>query len=158
MKILDATAVIAFLSEMECPETLQELSKYYQLIIPEGVVIEIRRSPGKEMLKELIKKKNIQIVKVDHNRTIQMQKEHPQLHSGECEVMTLAMSHADSKQISVVSDDLKVRKIFQNFNFSWTEQLLDVMKDKGMLEPNTYESKMNRLSKSPFYSRSKKRS
>ena len=41
MKIFDATAIIAFLSEMECPEGLELLSEHYKLIIPQGVADEI---------------------------------------------------------------------------------------------------------------------
>ncbi|CAE6492520.1 hypothetical protein [Candidatus Nitrosotenuis uzonensis] len=53
MKIFDATAIIAFLSEMECPDSLVELAKHYELIVPEGVATEIRKEPGKGHLRNL---------------------------------------------------------------------------------------------------------
>ena len=56
MKILDATAVIAFLSEMKCPEAIIELSKRTKIIVPEGVAHEIVRPPGKETLLDLAKR------------------------------------------------------------------------------------------------------
>lgn len=139
MKVLDATAVIAFLSELQCPESLQELSKHYQLVIPEGVFAEIQKPPGKNMLKMLVKKRTIQIVKVDQNKAAQLQKEHPQLHLGECEAIAFAMSNNGTRKTYILSDDLKARKIYQNFNFGWTEQLLDIMKRKNMIKSEVYD-------------------
>lgn len=156
MKILDATAVIAFLSELLCPEILEELSKYYKLMIPEGVFAEIKKPPGKEMLNTLVKKRTIQIVKVDQNKAAQLLKEHPQLHLGECEAIAFAMSHNSTSKIYILSDDSKARKIFQNFSFSWTEQLFDIMKGKGMIKSEVYDVKMKQLQNSPFYSRSRR--
>ena len=54
MKIFDATAVIAFLNDMDYSEGIIKLSKHYEIVIPEGVVGEIKRSPRKEMLQDLI--------------------------------------------------------------------------------------------------------
>lgn len=156
MKIFDATAVIAFLSEMQCPDSLQELSKYYQLLIPHGVYAEIQKPPGKQMLEMLIKKQTIQIVEVDQNKATQLQKLYPQLGRGECEAIVLAMSSNDPSNTCILSDDSKARKIFQSINFSWTEQLLDIMKTKNMIKSEMYQIKLKRLQKSHFYSRSKR--
>ena len=41
MKIFDATTVIAFLSEMDCPEGIVLLSKHHKIIIPECYRIKI---------------------------------------------------------------------------------------------------------------------
>ena len=68
MKIFDATTVIAFLSEMDCPEGITMLSKHYKIIIPEGVASEVRKPPGKERLKDLVKQKAVEIVKIDQSK------------------------------------------------------------------------------------------
>lgn len=156
MKIFDATAVIAFLSEMECPDSLVTLSKHYELIIPEGVAAEIKKQPGKGYLQNLAKRRVIQIVQVDQNLVKKIQNEHPQLHQGECEAIAYVESYSGSKKIYIISDDSKARKIFQKLNFKWTEQLLDIMKKKGLIDPSIYAEKMKKLANSPFYSRSKK--
>ena len=44
MKILDATTIIAFLNEMNYPDGLVKLSKHYEIVIPEGVVNEIKKT------------------------------------------------------------------------------------------------------------------
>ena len=56
MKIFDATAVIAFLSEMQCPEGLAKLSNNYEILIPKGVADEIKKPSGKKMLLDLVKR------------------------------------------------------------------------------------------------------
>ena len=151
MKILDATTVIAFLSEMEFLEGLELLSKHYKLIIPQGVVDEITKNPGKEKLALLAKKGIVKIVNVDKNLAASIQNAHPQLHSGECEVIAYTIK-TDHKNC-IVSDDSRARNFFQTLNFKWTERLLDIMKEKGIIDEKTHESKMAKLEKSSFYSR-----
>ena len=65
MKILDATAVISFLDEMKCVDGIIKLSKHQDIIIPKGVVDEIIKPPGKEILQELIANRIVKIVYVD---------------------------------------------------------------------------------------------
>ncbi len=155
MKIFDATAVIAFLFEMEYPEGLELLSKHYKLIIPQGVVDEITKEPGKTRLEKLEEKNVVNVVKVDHDLATKIQKSYPQLHSGECEAIAYALS-TDHKNC-VVSDDLKARSFFQKLNFKWTERLLEIMKERGIIDEATHNSKIEKLEKSPFYSRSQRR-
>jgi predicted nucleic acid-binding protein len=156
MKIFDATVVIAFLSEMRCPDGLEALSKHYEIIIPAEVAAEITRSPGKEMLENLAKRKVVKIVEVDQQITSQVMRESPQLHQGECEAIAYAQTYSGEKKVCIVSDDSKARKIFQKLNFKWTERLLDIMKEKGIIDPVEHASKMKLLQNSPFYSRNRK--
>jgi predicted nucleic acid-binding protein len=156
MKIFDATAVIAFLVEMKCADSLEALAKHYEIIIPEGVAGEITKSPGKETLHDLAKHKVVNIVKVDQQRTNQIMSGHPQLHKGECEAISYAQTYRGEKKVCIVSDDSKARKIFQKLNFKWTERLLDIMKEKGIIDSEKHASKIRLLQNSPFYSRSRK--
>jgi len=41
MKIFDATAVIAFLKDMDYSEGITKLSEHYEIVIPESVVDEM---------------------------------------------------------------------------------------------------------------------
>ncbi len=153
MKILDATAVIAFLSEMRCPEGIIELSKKTRIIVPEGVAREIVRPPGREVLLDLAKRGIVEIVKVDQAGVCQISDEYPQLHRGECEVISFVQKHTGD--LHVVSDDSKARKIFQTLNFMWTEELLDAMRKAGTISEDNYKIKRQRLQNSAFYSRRK---
>lgn len=153
MKILDATAVIAFLSEMKCPEAIIELSKRTKIIVPEGVAHEIVRPPGKETLLDLAKRGIVEIVKVDQATVCRILDEYPQLHRGECEAIALVQEHVGERH--VVSDDSRARKIFQTLNFMWTEELLDTMRKAGTISEDIYKIKHQRLQNSAFYSRRK---
>jgi predicted nucleic acid-binding protein len=157
MKIFDATAVIAFLSEMRYPEGLEALSEYYEIIIPAGVAAEITRSPGKEMLEDLAKREVVKIVEIDQQIISQVMSESPQLHQGECEAIAYAQAYTGEKKVCIVSDDSKARKIFQKLNFKWTERLLEIMMEKGLIDDSTYEAKTRKLQESPFYSKDKRK-
>ena len=157
MKIFDATAVIAFLSDMNYPEGLEQLSKYYEIIIPQGVADEITKSPGKEILQDFAKQKVVKIVNVDPEKVTQIQNENPQLHRGECEAIVYGQTYAGEKKICIVSDDSMARKLFQMLNFKWTERLLDIMREKGIIDSDTHSSKIDKLKKSAFYSRGMKK-
>jgi len=156
MKIFDATAIIAFLKDMDYPEGITKLSEHYEIVIPESVVDEIKKSPGKERLRDLVKKKAVKIVKVDQPEVDQMLKNHPQLHRGECGAIALMQAYPDKDNACIVSDDSKARKNFQTLHFKWTERLLDIMKERGMIDDETYASKSTKLQDSAFYSRRRK--
>ena len=153
MKIFDATAVIAFLNDMDYSDGIIKLSKHYEIVIPEGVVGEIKRSPGKEILQDLIRQNIVTIVKVDQPKVDRILKEHPQLHRGECEVIGFMQECSGKKKACIVSDDSKARKIFQMLNFKGTERLLDIMNEDGIIDDKTYTSKSEKLYNSAFYSR-----
>ncbi len=153
MKIFDATAVIAFLNDMSFPEGIEQLSKHCEIIIPQGVADEITKFPGKKILKGFADRKVVKIVKVDQEKVTQIQNEHPQLHAGECEAIVYAQEYSGKKKLCIVSDDSKARKIFLMLNFKWTERLLDIMKEKGIIDSNTHSSKIDKLQNSAFYSR-----
>lgn len=134
MKIFDATTIIAFLSEMDCPEGIITLSKHHKIIIPEAVAGEIKKSPGKERLRKLAEQKVVEIVKIDQTMVEQILREYPQLHKGECEAIAYMQSHFREKKDCIVSDDLKARKIFKTLNFQWTREMLDAMRAEGTID------------------------
>jgi len=156
MKIFDATAVIAFLKDMDYPEGITKLSEHYEIVVPESVVDEIKKSPGKERLRDLVRKKAVKVVKVDQSKMDQMLKNNPQLHRGECGTIVLMQAYPDKDDACIVSDDSKARKSFQTLNFKWTERLLDIMKERGMIDDETHASKSAKLQNSAFYSRGRR--
>ena len=122
MKILDATTIIAFLNEMNYPDGLVKLSKHYEIVIPEGVVNEIKKEPSKVMLQNLIKRQIVRIVKVDQSHLSQLLKMYPQLRQGECEAIVFMQAYSGSKKTCIVSDDLKAKTIFKQLNFKGTSR------------------------------------
>lgn len=50
IKILDTSVIIAFLNELNYPEGLAKLSKYYETVIPKGVASEITEPSQKVIL------------------------------------------------------------------------------------------------------------
>lgn len=156
MKIFDATALIAFLCEMDCPEGITEISKRSRIIIPEGIANEIIRPPGKDRLQDLARQEIVEIVKVDQAKTNQIMNENPQLHRGECEAIVFAQTHTKERDLCIVSDDSRARRKFQTLNFKWTGEILDTMKADGTISEDTYNLKCHRLQNSPFYPRRKK--
>lgn len=151
MKIFDATSLIAFLSEMKYPDGLRNLSKHYKLIVPKGVASEIRKQPGKKLLEDLQREKVLDLVSVDQQKLNEIQNENPQLHLGECEAITYAKFLSGTQKVCILSDDLKARKKFPNLNFKWTERLLDIMKEKGLIDESDYKKKIQILQSSSFY-------
>lgn len=155
MKILDATTIIAFLSDMKCPDGFTKLSTSHEIIIPKGVADEIKKQPGRDMLRELTIQGTVKIVTVDQSKVSQITREYPQLHRGECEAIVFAQSQEFQSKVCLVSDDSKARKLFYRLHFKWTEELLDIMKRSGMLDAHTYALKRQRLQNSAFYSMKK---
>lgn len=153
MIILDATSVIAFLKEMNCPDSLEVLSKYEKLVILKGVVDEITKSPEKEILKELIKNKVISSVDAGSQLKNRIEKENIILHSGECECIAYAIMNHSNPNLSILSDDSKARKKFKNLKFTWTEDLLEKMNRDDLIDQKTFDQKTQDLSNSPFYSK-----
>ncbi len=84
------------------------------------------------------------IVKINQLRAEQILNEYPQLHKGECEAIAF-MQDAGGESDCIVSDDLKARKIFQMLNFKGTERWLDIMREEGMIDEETYVSKSFKL-------------
>ena len=150
LKIFDATSLIAFLSEMNCPEALVKLSKHYKIVIPQGVANEVRKPPGKKRLQILLDQHVVDVVSVDHSKVTSIEKQHPQLHRGECEAIAFYMSVARIDSC-IVSDDLNVIKFRPPLNFKRTQKLLKVMEEEKIIDEKTHRLKIAKLKNSSFY-------
>ena len=153
MKILDATAVIAFLDEMKCVDGIIKLSKHQDAIIPEGVADEIIKSPGREILQELISDHIVKIIYVDQLKVKQILNKYNQLHRGECEVIVFAQTCNNIKDMCIVSDDKKAKKIFNSLPFKRTSELLEIMNIKNIINNSEYKLKNKILDRSTFHSK-----
>lgn len=156
LKVLDATAVIAFLGEMNFHEGLEALSDYYEVVITPGVVAEITKEPTKSALLELIDKEFLRVVQPNRETADTLRREHPQLHTGECEAIAYAIDDSRKEKCYILSDDLKARKIFPGLDFKWTEALLDHMLISRIIDENTHSLKTTALKNSNFYSRNRR--
>ena len=153
MIILDATSIIAFLKEMNCPDSLKILSKKEQLVVPLGVVDEITKSPEKEILNVLINNKFLSSVEVEPQLKNRIEKENITLHGGECECIAYAIINNSDPNLTILSDDSNARKKFKNLKITWTEDLLEKMNSDNLIDQKTFDQKTKELSNSPFYSK-----
>lgn len=152
VKILDATALIAFLGEMSYPEGIEALSKKYRLVVPEGVAQEIIRPPGARLFQNLVEQKSIDVVKLSGKaqaRAAGMAGTSAQLHRGEREA--IALLETEHPQACIVSDDKGARKRFKRLNFKWTREVLGIMEKDGMIDGGTRAEKIRLLDESGFY-------
>lgn len=152
-KILDSSAIIAFVKDMDYPEGITKLSKHYELIVPEGVANEIVKPPGKKIFQKLVAQKSIKIVKADQEKTKQIHVDCMPLHKGECEIIAVMQGYPDKNDVCIVSDDKRVKNIFKEYKFKWTQKLLTIMRQKGLIDTQTLDSLNERLAKSAFYTK-----
>ena len=155
MKIFDATSLIAFLWELDYPEGLRLLSLRHRIVVPSGVVSEVTRDRSRASLRALLAAGVIAEQAITESEVEKIRALHPQLGRGECEVLAIA-ENTDSKEPPVlVCDDKVARSKFPNLRFVWTEELLDYMQRRGLIEEGQHKVLLERLAKSTFYSRVK---
>jgi predicted nucleic acid-binding protein len=153
MKIFDATSLIAFLWELDYPDGLRLLSSKHRIVVPGGVISEITRDRSKAALNALLaegvlSEQSVPELEVDEIRAL-----HPQLGRGECEVLAVAGKSHPSEPPILVCDDRGARSTFPMFRFVWTEELLDYMWRRGLIEETRHKMLLERLANSTFYSR-----
>jgi hypothetical protein len=155
MKIFDATSLIAFLGELNYPDGLRLLATRQKLLVTEGVVSEIKREPSRGYLSRLIDDGCLRSERVPEGEVGRLQRLHPQLGLGECEILAWVQLRGNPPGTFVVSDDARARGKFPAYAFVWTEQLLDYMRERGLIEEGKHRSLLEQLAKSTFYSRAR---
>lgn len=152
VKIFDATVLIAFLREMDCPDTVTALAKKYTIVVPEGVASEITKQPGKSRLQKLARQRSIKITKLTpkaQTLATRFMDDHPFLHKGESEAV--ALSKTEYRRACIVSDDKRARRLFRMLKFEWTREILCIMQENGMISAEAHAEKIARLDASGFY-------
>lgn len=152
MKILDATAVIAFLSELDYPEGLVKIATRHEVLIPRAVSDEITRPSTRGRLEALIRGQAVTVVDCPSEKVGKVRAENPQLGPGECAVLVLGEESRPAAAVFLVSDDRKARQKFPQRQWVWTEQLLDYMLERSLITSPVHQALIARLERSTFYS------
>ncbi len=155
MKVLDATVLIAFLHEMDFPEGLRILARAYRLIVPRGVVAEIRKPPASDRLDRLIRDRVITVMSAPAERVVSLGEAFIELGAGERECVSLFESLPRTEGDRLVTDDSRIRKRVPGSHYVWTQELLRYMCRRGLLDAESTQGLLRRLESSTFYSHRK---
>ena len=80
VKIFDATVLIAFLHEMDCPDAVTGLAEKCTIVVPEGVASEITKQPCRGRLQKLVGQGSAKIAKLTPDAqalSARLVKDHP---------------------------------------------------------------------------------
>jgi predicted nucleic acid-binding protein len=157
MKVLDATSAIAFLGELDYPDGLRLISGRHEIVVPSGVVAEIQRARSRGNLNLLIEEKVIRVVEPNPESVRHIRDENPALGQGECEVLAITADRVGDPTVFVISDDRGARSKYPARNYVWTEELIDYMEARGLIDPARHGSLLAQLERSGFYSRTRRR-
>lgn len=119
---LDTSVIIAFYTEVEVPIILEEFSKYNELIIPSGVIEELREGVTWRMFKESIKYYKIRIVE-----NIPSEIEIYKTYLGKGELQVIALSYLDKESFACL-DDKRARKLAEKMGVK-VRGTLGIIKD-----------------------------
>jgi predicted nucleic acid-binding protein len=155
--VLDASAIIAFYSEICKPQILHELTeKGHVLIVPTAVVTEISkgRKSTWSTLEKAIEEKKI-TVETDFSQTeLQLvRNRYPNLHDGEIQVLIVGIKlKKKAAEYKCIIDESPARKIAKRnqIAITGTYGLLDVLNDLGVIEERQKENFLNKLEHSKF--------
>lgn len=155
--ILDASALIAFYSEMREPQLLHELTDYgYHLIAPVAVANEILKGRKRtcSILKSAIEDGKVTICKEFSSSEISaFKRRFPSLDEGEIQVLMLGakMKKRGSEYVCIL-DEGPARKIATRHHIAkkGTIGLLDVLNDLGIIDSEKKENLLNMLKHSKF--------
>lgn len=155
--ILDASAIIAFYSEMREPQLLHELTNYgYHLIAPVAVVNEISkgRKHTRSILNKAIEDGKISICnEFSPSEILAFKRRFPNLAEGEIQVLILGvrMKKRETSYLCVL-DEGPARKIATQHKIAkkGTIGLLDVLNDLGIIDNSKRKNLLNVLKHSRF--------
>lgn len=151
MKILDSTVLIAFLREMDYPEGLRTLSSAHKLLVPKAVVGEVRKPPASTRMMDLITQGILCPRDVSAERVQALRNGFLDLGQGECECVALWETVEERKSTKIVTDDKRIRKRLPGFPYVWTQELLDYMVRRRLIDGQAAKGLLGRLAASSFY-------
>jgi len=152
MKILDATALIAFLRELDFEDGLRRLSTIHRLVVPTGVASEVKKPPASIRLASLLDEGVLVKRAAPTERVGELRTRFLDIGQGECECVALSETLAAKESLVVVTDDKQVRKRVPGPRYVWTQQLLVYMVKRGLLSLQSGEDLLRKLAASSFYS------
>jgi predicted nucleic acid-binding protein len=152
--ILDASVIIGFLTEMDDGEYLYALTlSGYSLIATEGVIVEVKKEPGRSRLANAVKENWIKVKQTRRAEFEHYKILYPMLDYGEVEVLQFGLELKSlNEEYECVIDEGAGRKIADQLGLhkTGTEGLLNRMNHLGIIDQLTKEKLLNRLDKSPF--------
>ena len=156
MKVFDSSSFIAFVHDVECSSFLERLSNSHRIIIPRQVLSELTRPKTRSEAERLINDGIVETLEVDSELYTKVRREHPSLGPGECGVVTLSLQAggtglAGEKSPVCVCDDKAARTAFPGVRWVWTEELLEFLRGRGLIDEAEYSLSMTRLRASPFF-------
>jgi predicted nucleic acid-binding protein len=152
--VFDASAIIAFFTEMDDGEFLYALTlSGFSLWVTEGVVVEVKKEPGITRLRNAIKEKWITVKSTSKAEFDYFKIHYPMLDYAEIEVLQEGLELKNSQtDYFCILDEGPGRKIAQQLaiNKTGTEGLLNRMNHLEIIDQPTKEKLLNKLNHSPF--------
>lgn len=156
--ILDSSVIIAFMTEMDDGEYLQALCPLgFKLVVTTGVLLEVKKEPGKSRLKKAVEEKWIEVQSTSKNEFDFFKTRYPMLDYAEVEVIQKGMEMKFSGvDYCCVIDEGAGRKIASSLclNKTGTEGFLDRMNYLGVVDALIKENLLSKLGQSSFRSSS----
>ena len=142
------------MTEMDDGEFLQMLSlRGFRLCIPEGVIHEVKKEPGKSRLSKALREKWISVYSTPKAEYDFFKKRYPMLDYAEVEVIQkgLESKHSGSEYCCVL-DEGAGRKVAESLGLNkiGTEGLLVVMNHSGVINDSIMKKLLNKLGQSSF--------
>ncbi len=136
--------LIKLLSKMKCRNGIFNLSQFYDLVVPQGVVNEVQSQPGRKILDDLILHKIIRKEDVEQDKVKQIKNDY-KLDHGESECVAYAQSKRNQYgEICIICDENRPRKKFcDELCFETTTDLINIMKELGAI--NDFEHKIKTM-------------
>jgi predicted nucleic acid-binding protein len=154
--ILDSSVIIAFMTEMDDGEYLKALSALgFKVTVTAGVLVEVKKEPGKSRLKSAIEEKWIEVERTSKEEFDFYKTRYPMLDYAEVEVIQrgieLKLAKAD---YYCVLDEGAGRKIADSLGLqkTGTEGLLNRMNHLGVIDVSLKEKLLKKLNQSSFRS------
>jgi predicted nucleic acid-binding protein len=142
------------MTEMDDGEYLYALSLTgHSLLITEGVMIEVKKEPGKSKLTKAINEKWISVKQTSKSEFDRYKELFPMLDYGEVEVLLCCLELKNQNQtVKCVIDEGAGRRVADQLGLekTGTEGLLNQLNHLGIIDSETREKLLNKLNKSPF--------
>ena len=147
--VSDSVVLIKLLGKMKCRDGIINLSQHCDMVVPEGVIAEVKNPSGWKILHGLIQEKIMSTVHVNQINVQLIMNKH-NLGQGESEVIAYAKLY-NNRNICIVTDDKRVQKRTSNQIFvKTTADLINIMKSVKAINDFEYKIKQNKLEKLDF--------
>jgi predicted nucleic acid-binding protein len=152
--VLDASVIIAFLTEMDDGPFLRSLTDLgIELLVTGGVVAEVKKEPGVSRLQKAISDGWISIEAISSSQFKDFKSKFPMLDYAEIEVLLVGLALKQSgEDYCCVLDEGPGRRIADALELEKTGTigLLNMLSDRQIIDKNMKEKLLCRLGQSTF--------